>query len=131
MANILTCQKQNSRPWLPSWNTTNCVDFGIVFVRSVHELNNNQKTWGILMRLFEVFFFFFSYLQRLIQNELIFRLLLKVTVDWPRECNLIQFMWKDSLLGVSSNDVQQITIYVILSRFVLKFALRLPKKTKM
>jgi len=55
------------------------------------------------MRLFELFFFFFSYLQRLIQNELIFRLLLKVTVDWPRECNLIQFMCKDSLLGVSSN----------------------------
>ena len=47
------------------------------------------------MRLFELFFFFFSYLQRLIQNELIFRLLLKVTVDWPRECNLIQFMCKD------------------------------------
>ena len=31
-------------------------------------------------------------LQRLIQYELIFRLLLKVTVDWPRECNSIQFM---------------------------------------
>ena len=31
-------------------------------------------------------------LQRLLQYELIFRLLLKVTVDWPRECNSIQFM---------------------------------------
>ena len=33
-----------------------------------------------------------SLLQSLIQYELIFRLLLKVTVDWSRECNLIEFM---------------------------------------
>ena len=35
-----------------------------------------------------VVFFLQCSLQRLIQHELIFRLLLKVTVDWPRECNL-------------------------------------------
>ena len=51
-----------------------------------------------------------SSLQRLIQNELIFRLLLKVTVDWPRECNSIQFMQRIPSQGFATKK-QSVEIY--------------------
>ena len=48
----------------------------------------NLKLWVLCDR----YCYYFSLLQRLIHNELIFRLLLKVTVDWPHECISLQFM---------------------------------------
>ena len=49
-------------------------------------------------------------LQRIIQYELIFRLLLKVTVDWPRECNSIQFMRGALLSWEVRSSISIITI---------------------
>ena len=54
---------------------------------------------GILILLRCVLFHLCS-LQRLIHHELIFRLLLKVTVDWPRECNWYPIYWRDFLTEI-------------------------------
>ena len=54
-------------------------------------------------------------LQRLIQSELIFRLLLKVTVDWPRECNLIPIYE-----GVSQREIPRSVSKVFTCRVKFK-----------
>ena len=59
-------------------------------------LTYNKMSWGaqiqVTLRWRTLLLLSSVSLQRLLQYELIFRLLLKVTVDWPRECNSIQFM---------------------------------------
>ena len=69
---------------------------------SAHWIHSRGADVRWILLLWCCVLFHLCSLQRLIHHELIFRLLLKVTVNWPRECNWYPICWRDLFIEILS-----------------------------